>query len=205
MHPLNSFFHANLSIQKIPLTKEHRSAFAKCAMAWHEVADQKFSITERAKPREQFWASRTVTRLIAKSLQAKRYKKRFQRMYVAFEPTTKTIQAIALTKKHVLKTAVNESLGTYDHVLLLATNPINIQAPCNNCEPHRIRGAGSSLIQHLHKISAEKKRNGLYLEAVKSSVGFYKKMNFFTYEPTEIKMLQKRTFPMVLPVANLNN
>ncbi len=200
MHPLNGFARTHLIVKKIPLTKEHRTIFAKVALCWHETAEKKFYETPDPKQREVFWDSRHITRLVAKSLQSRRYKRRFSSMYVSFDEKTKTIHSIVLTKKHTLKTCVGTILGNYLKVVLIATNPINIRACCNNDEPNRVQGAASCLVRHLRQCSVQMKLDGLYLESIKSAIRFYKKMHFFLYEPTTIQMAQKRTYPMILPV-----
>ena len=150
MNHINSLSSAKHIVQKIPVTKTNRSAFTHLALCWHQCADLKFRQTLDNSERQQFWSSRHITRLIARSLRSRSHKKRFSSMYVTFDPNTKTIHAIALTKQHTLKTTVGDTLGKYLQIGLIATNPINIRALCNLKESNRIKGAASSLIRNLH-------------------------------------------------------
>jgi len=191
-----------LTVQKLTITKENRTTIQNTARTWKAVAQQKLDTSQGDKEREVFKSSILLNTLIANSLHPARYKKHCDGLYVVRDKNSGNTQAIALTKKHVLKTCNGEALGSYLKVVFLATNPINIRAACNDHEAHRTVGAGTCLITHLKATCQDRKLQGIFLEAVESAVPFYKKKGFSLYERSSFQLDAKWMHPMILPVKS---
>lgn len=64
------------------------------------------------------------------------------------------------------------------YVSLLVTNPINISSRVNRDEPHRVRGAGTALLQKAEDIALQEGKSSVYLIPYSSAVPFYEKNGF---------------------------
>jgi len=74
----------------------------------------------------------------------------------------------------------------------LVTNPYNISKKIG--EPHHspVRGAGSSIIQHIFEQTVIENKDVIYLAPKKGSISFYERHNFYPFNPWEKQKLVMR-------------
>ncbi len=149
---------------------------AEIALCWEKAAEDKRKQAENHLEKEQFQSCAKVSGWVAQEILNKDYTSSLDTY--ACKDTKGRIQGLMMLMEREEDIYIN----------LLVVNPIHIRSPVNEGEIGRMRGIGTHLLKIAEKLAFQKRKEGILLASLPSSVPFYLNNGFTLFCPNSCEM-----------------
>ncbi len=172
-----------------PICKKTRTILSK----WENLADDKKDQATNPTAQDRFYDSSVISHRISGRLDLKLPT---DRVFLCIDDEN-VMQSIAIVENDGPGLFISD--GRSLSIKYLASHPNNIRHSVNSKEKSRVPGAGTALVHHIFQTCIKEGKDGVLLQPIDSSTGFYQKLGFYngwihmSISSEEIRLLSENT------------